>query len=53
MGVLCGVIIFFSLVYAIISGLSSLKYEKNIIGKIALLVVYFGVIIWLIKTLIL
>lgn len=53
MGVLCGVIIFFSLVYAVASGLSSLKYEKNIIGKIALLVVYFGVIIWLIKTLIL
>lgn len=50
MGVICGVIIFFSLVYAVASGLSSLKYEKNIIGKIALLVVYFGVIIWLAKT---
>lgn len=53
MGVLCGIILVFSLVYAIASGLSSLKYEKNIIGKIALLVVYFGVIIWLTKTLIL
>lgn len=53
MGVLCGVIIFFSLVYAVASGLSNLKYEKNIISKIALLVVYFGVIIWLTKTLIL
>ena len=49
MGVLCGVILVFGIIYAIVSGLSSLKYEKNIIGKIALLVVYFGAIIWIAK----
>jgi hypothetical protein len=50
MEVLCGVIIFFSLVYAIVCGLSNLKYESNVIGKIVLLVFYFGLIIWIAKT---
>lgn len=50
MEVLCGVIIFFSLIYAIVCGLNNLKYEGNIVGKIALLIFYFGLIIWIVKT---
>lgn len=53
MRVLCGIVLVFGMIYAIVSGLSSLRYEKNIIGKIALFVVYFGAIIWIAKIFIL